>query len=281
MRWGTQSLFPSKPLDWLKILIIPIVTCLLLLFLINLRDSYQATAIIYPTLSSTGEIKRGSLKGMSRIDRRLTVLLYRAAKRDFAINNATRLGLLKSHQLMRLFIENQDILPLLYPKRKTPSIFKATVLLKKQLIIKQDQKSQFVKITYKNKEPAVAAMIINQYIQFVNSHINQYNKSQLQSKLSRIDKELNKTNVKALRQALITERETLLMQLNDPSTFSIPAFEVIDWAEVPEKPIFKRPIIVLALTFFISFGYVLIRSAAKREKNIKRKLLLSDDLSLL
>ena len=68
--------------DWLKLILIPLILCMLVVFLMNLTPKYEATATIYPVVDSVDNLDRSALRKMERSARRLIRSMNRQKKKQ-------------------------------------------------------------------------------------------------------------------------------------------------------------------------------------------------------
>jgi len=132
--------------DWLKLILIPLILCMLVVFLMNLTPKYEATATIYPVVDSVDNLDRSALRKMERSARRLIRSMNRQKKSKNITAVHEKIAQLKSVQLTKRFIIKYDLKKLLFEdkwdtenqrwqntnKKGEPSLAKAAKKLNKR-----------------------------------------------------------------------------------------------------------------------------------------------------
>lgn len=174
---------------------------------------------------------------------------------------AEALATLKSAALTEGFIEDNGLLPLLYPKKwdavaktwksddpeKIPTLWKAERKFAESIrSIAEDKKTGMVTMTITWRDPKLAAEWATGLVARANSILRARAISEAQSNLNYLNEQLRKTSVVELQSAIYGLIETQIKQVMVANGSEQYAFRVIDPAREPEErssP--KRAIIVV------------------------------------
>jgi len=196
------------------------------------------------------------------------------------------LAVLKSREFLWQFIKDQKLMPILFEDdwdvdkkrwkdddpKKQPGLWDAYRLFTKGslLTVSKDKDSGLVTVGIEWKDAALASQWVNLLISRLNEFLRQQAISRSNGNLHYLNKELSRTHVADMRQALfelISQQQKKAMLANTQKEF---AFQVIDKAVAPDrkaKP--KRALIVILSAFvagFLSVIYVFIREGVQRRK---------------
>jgi uncharacterized protein involved in exopolysaccharide biosynthesis len=195
------------------------------------------------------------------------------------------LAVLESRDLARQFIEQQDLLPVIFARkwdaklaRWTPSDPKdwpdardgVKYLIDKIRTVKEDKKSGLVTLTIDWKDAKTAADWANLYADRANEQIRSRALLEAQANVSFLEHELAATNVVTLQQSIGRLLDTELQKLMLARENKEFAFRVIDRAEVPKWRVWPKRVqtIVLATLFggALSIYLVFLRDAIRRRR---------------
>ena len=268
--------------DWLKLIVIPLLLCILVVFLINLTPKYEAIATIYPVVESVGNLDRSALRKMERSARRLIRSMNRQKKKNTITATHEKIAQLKSVQLTKQFIIEYDLKKLLFEdkwdtenqrwrntnNKGEPSLAKAAKNLNKRFKIKYNKKNNLITIKLTWKSPVIAAQIVNDYINFANNYIANELKRIKLDELNRLQRLNNETRYVSIQQDLIAQYESMLTSMNSESGPSARQFKVLSLAFIAEKPIFKLSpfliILVLLLSVFLVFLFIVLSKKSNK-----------------
>ena len=272
--------------DWLKLILIPLLLCILVVFLINLTPKYEATATIYPVVDSVGSLDRSALRKMERSARRLIKSMNRQKKSNNITAIHEKIAQLKSVQLTKQFIIKYDLKKLLFEdkwdtenqrwqntnKKGEPSLAKAAKKLNKRLKIKYNKKTNLINIKLIWKNPTIAAQIVNDYIDFTNSYIaDKLMRIQL-DELYSLQRLIIDNRYKYIQQELIAQHEAMLTSINSESQSLARQFKVLSPAYIAEEAIFKLSPILIVFVFILSVFCVLLFIALSKKSNKKSQI---------
>lgn len=288
--------FKPSITDWLKLLLIPLLVCALMVYLKNLKPIYEATATIYPNMdNSVSNVTQGSLKQLSRSVRRLTRLMNRQAKQNNALSIEEKLGHLKSYKLSNAFIKKYKLKKILFAKRwdeenqqwkslnknsnknipAEPTLKKAAFVFNKKLRIKYNKKSGFITVKFTYKDPAIAAKIVNDFIDFSNEYITAEDKRRLVIKMVSYKELIAKTNNVDMKKQLLSQYESMLVSKNIELDMSPKSFNILSKAYIPEETKFKFSLFLNIILYIFSalcvFLYILLKNAKKHRKTTQYK----------
>jgi len=194
------------------------------------------------------------------------------------------LAVLKSREFLWQFIKDQKLMPILFEDNwdadkkgwkedapeKQPGLWDAYRKFTRLLSVSSDKKSGLVTVGIEWKDPVLAAGWANMLVNRLNEFLRQQAISRSNGNLHYLNKELSRTHVADMRQALfelISQQQKKAMLANTQKEF---AFQVIDKAVAPDrkaKP--KRSLIVILSAFvagFLAVIYVFIREGIKRRE---------------
>jgi LPS O-antigen subunit length determinant protein (WzzB/FepE family) len=211
-----------------------------------LPPKYRAQALVAPVTQSTaasggggGGVLRqlGGIAAMAGID----IGSSSGRKDEF-------LATLNAKGFARDFIQTQNLLPILYARRwdaqsqrwradaTPPTLGEATKLFTEDVVsISDDHKTGFVTVTVDWYSPQLAAQWANGLIEMVNERLRTEAIHDAERRLDYLNKELAKTNVVEIRQAIYRLTEE---QVNNAMLANVQheyAYRFLDTAIAPEK----------------------------------------------
>jgi uncharacterized protein involved in exopolysaccharide biosynthesis len=179
--------------------------------------------------------------------------------------SAEPLAILQSREFVAAFIEEQELLPVLYAKQwdsqagnwiaespdDRPDIRDAVEYFNKNVIfVTEDAASGLVTLTIHWTEPQLAAEWANMLVRRLNGHLRKRALLEAESNVAYLQEELSGTNVVTLQQSVGRLLEAELQKVMLARGNEEFAFRVIDRAHVPKtrfKP--RRRLIVILATF--------------------------------
>lgn len=242
---GDLEEFPRRLLRAWKLLLIAAVAGGLIALLLTLfmRPLYRAKALVAPAntqgLSGQGSGLRqlSGLAGLAGID-----LGTGGGRREEA------LATLSSKSFAREFIQSANLLPVLYAERwdaragqwragqQPPTLGEAVRLFSENVVtISDDPKTTFVTVTVDWYSPQIAAEWANGMVNLVNDKLRNDAVQNSQHSLEYLDKELAKTNVVEVREAIY---HLIEQQVEDAMMASVQhdyAYRFLDPAVAPER----------------------------------------------
>ncbi|AZQ83733.1 hypothetical protein EKO29_06625 [Colwellia sp. Arc7-635] len=262
--------------DWLKLIVIPLLLCILVVFLINLTPKYETTATIYPIVESVGNLDRSALRKMERSARRLIWSMNQQKQKKRITTTHEKLAQLQSVQLTKQFIIKYDLKKLLFEdkwdsenlrwrdtnNKGEPSLAKAVKSLNQRFKINYDKNNNVITIKFTWKSPVIAAQIVNDYINFADNYIADELERIKLDELNRLQRLNNEIRYVSIQQDLIAQYESMLTSMNSESGPSARQFKVLSLAYIAEEPIFKLSpfliVLVLLLSVFLVFLFIVV-----------------------
>jgi len=275
--------FKLTLIDWLKLLLIPLLLSMLVVFITNFPPKYEATAIIYPVVDQVGNLNKSSLRKQERSARRLIKSMNRQKKKNTITATHEKIAHLQSLQLTKQFIIEYDLKKLLFEdkwdsenqrwrnakNKGEPSLAKAVKNLNKRFKIKYNQKNNLITLKLIWKNPIIAAQIVNDYISFTNSYIADKLKRIQLDELSSLQQLIIDNRYKYIQQELITQHEAMLTSMNSESHSLSRQFKVLSPAYIAEEPTFKfSPILIVIVLIFSAFCVFLFILSSKKPESI-------------
>lgn len=177
------------------------------------------------------------------------------------MNIHTTLAMLSSRTFTELFLETNNLLPILFEEEwdadkgdwksgTPPSKETADRLVKKLRFTNYDNQKGLITFAIEWTDPELAAEWVNSYVALLNDYVRKQAIEEAQNSIKFLQKELSETSVVSLQTILygMIEQQTQTIMLADARTDY--AFTIIDRARVPEereRP--NRTIIVLIAAF--------------------------------
>ena len=228
-----------------------------------LPRKYQAIILISPTASTAGGGQLGALGSIASQFGGLASLTGLGATGDS--KKAESIATLQSEALTIRYIQQNDLLPVLYPKlwdektktwtekdpSKVPTLWKANQMFKKGIrAIMTDTKSGLVTLTITWTDAKIAANWANGLVSLTNQYLREKAIAESERNIAYLTDQAARTNVIEARQAIysILQNELNKMMLargNDEY-----AFKIVDPASPPEKPSYPQPLSWLLLGVF-------------------------------
>jgi len=216
-----------------------------------LPKSYKAVIVISPVTQTPGV--GGQLSGMSSLLSNfgggLASLAGLASGSD--TKRAESLAVLQSEALTSKYIQQNDLLPTLFPKAwdaqhqrwlqtdpiVRPTLWKGNQFFKKKVrTVLTDAKTGLVTMTIAWHDPRIAAKWANDLVAMTNDYLRKKAIDESERNISYLNAQAAKTDVVAVKQAIYTLLQTeinkeMLARGNDEY-----AFKILDPAVAPERP---------------------------------------------
>jgi uncharacterized protein involved in exopolysaccharide biosynthesis len=184
-------------------------------------------------------------------------------------NTTEPLAILKSHHLIRDFIQDRGLVNVLMPTKgwwgheRPPDIRDAVIFFDKNVRdVKEDKKTGLITLSIRWTDPVVAADWANSLIDRVNAEMQARAEVEAAKNLAYLQGELGATNIPSLQQAIARLIESEMQKAMLAKGNREFAFKIIDPATVPKYRAFpKRTLIVLGagiLGGLLSVAWVLV-----------------------
>ncbi|PZN30024.1 MAG: hypothetical protein DIU71_13130 [Proteobacteria bacterium] len=249
---------------------------------------YRAQALLVPANTSSslggssGSSMLGQLGGLASL---AGVLLPSDAETDEA------LALLKSRELTQAFIEENDLMPVLFHKKwnaetgewrvtgdKVPTLWDAYKYFNRKVRkVYQDKATGHVTLQIEWRDPQVAADWANELANRVNLAMRQRAIDEAARSIRQLNVELAKTQVVSLQQAIAQLVQTQIERQTIAEVREEFAFRILDRAAPPDLDDYERPKPVLYAAVGMFMGFVAGLSLAvmldrRRVLDAKRRL---------
>jgi uncharacterized protein involved in exopolysaccharide biosynthesis len=226
--------------------------------------TYEASTVLSPVTNTPGE---GSLSGLGSLASQFGGLASLAGiSLGTDSRRAESIAFLQSDALTRKYIEENDLLPVLYDgawdareKRwkvdspaKVPTLWQATRFFKRGIrTVTTDNKTGLVTLTVAWHDPRAAAKWANDLVTMTNGYLRDQAIAQADRDIAYLNGEAEKTNVVEARQAIFTVLQNELNKSMLARGSQEYAFKVIDPATAPERQASPRPRLWTAVGLFI------------------------------
>lgn len=221
-----------------------------------LPPKYEASITLVPPANQG---TRSSLGSLSSAVSQFSGLASIAGIHIGATSGSQTLALatLKSRLLLNKYIEQQNLMPVLFPSawnakskkwrfsnvKRDPTLWDADQLFHKIRTIKASARTGVVRMTITWHNPVVAAQWANGLVVLTNRYLRHQTISRTRRELRYLRKEVSKTNVVGVRNAIYTLMETEIKTLMVANARKQFAFRVVDPAIPPSGKIFPRPLL--------------------------------------
>ncbi|MHB8814701.1 MAG: Wzz/FepE/Etk N-terminal domain-containing protein [Steroidobacteraceae bacterium] len=188
------------------------------------------------------------------------------------------IAVLKSELLTQRFIEQNDLLPVLYPKlwnpqtktwrtsdpQETPTLWKANRVFANKIRAVEEGRGGLVtlKITWTN--PQAAADWANQLVAMTNSYLRNKAIAEAERNIAYLNEQASKTTVLEARQAIFSLLESEIDREMVARGRTEYALRVIDPAFAPDKPSSAGPKLLGLLGFGLGFTMAALLTLGKR-----------------
>jgi uncharacterized protein involved in exopolysaccharide biosynthesis len=183
-----------------------------------------------------------------------------------ANKTAESIAVLRSRSIARSFIEDLDLLPVLFEddwsittntwknddQEKWPDIRDAVLYFDEEIrFVSEDSKSGLVELAIEWKDPETAALWATLLVDRVNTYMRARALKEAETNVDYLRAQLATSNLITMQQSIGRLLETELQRLMLASGNDEFAFRVVDPAQVPKLPTWPRPLMVLLLGFVL------------------------------
>jgi uncharacterized protein involved in exopolysaccharide biosynthesis len=195
-----------------------------------------------------------------------------------ATEDQDALAVLDSHRLAEVFIQRNDLVPVLLPKsKKPPTMWRAVKQFKEgTLAVHKDARKGVTTIVVTWKDPQTAAKWANAYAQLANEVIRKRTIDESSRNIAYVNEQIARTNDVDLRKVLynILESQTkTLMLANAREEY---AFQIVDPAVPPELKAGPHGsiflLVGLTLGFCLGGGIAFAHDRIGRQRRARREL---------
>jgi uncharacterized protein involved in exopolysaccharide biosynthesis len=271
---------------WLILCITALTTLVAGALALTVQKRYQASVIVSPVSSSESSSQMGTLSSLTSQFSGLASLAGVSVSGDSKKFEA--LAVLQSEALTERFVQQNDLLPVLYQKQwdsvakrwkqsdpeKVPTLWKANRFFKNKIrTLNNDSKTGLATLTITWKDPQLAARWANQLVELANNYLRDKATRESERNIAYLTEQASKTDVVGVRQAIYSllqneiNKEMLARGNNEY------ALKVVDPAFAPELPSSPQLILWLIVGFFggllAAVFVTLIRNSWQKNKNMR------------
>ncbi len=245
------------------------------------EEKYNASTLIMPVSEDAGA---GGMGGLGALASQFGGL---ASLAGISIPGGERkaeyVAILQSEALTARFIEEKNLLPVLFADKwdpvthdwkagdsakKQPTLWQAKQFFKKKVRrFSTDTQSGLSTLTISWADPVLAAKWANDLVAMANDYIREKTIRQSERNVEYLTGQLVKTDKVAVQNSISSLLENEFKKIMLSQGNAEYAFRVIDPASIPEKPAFPKPFIWTLLGcvagFLISCVVVLVRAIAR------------------
>jgi uncharacterized protein involved in exopolysaccharide biosynthesis len=210
---------------------------------------YEASVTISPISETESSNRLGALSSMTSQFSGLASLAGISVGSDS--KKSESLAVLQSQALTRDYIQKNDLLPVLYPKKwdavgkkwkpmdpdDIPTLWKANRFFKNKIrTVTTDTKTSLVTLTITWTDPAVATKWANDIVRLTNDTLRQKEIDESERNIAYLNEEAAKTDVVAVRQGIYTLMQSEINKVMVARGSEEFALKVVDPAFVAELP---------------------------------------------
>jgi uncharacterized protein involved in exopolysaccharide biosynthesis len=211
---------------------------------------YEASTVLSPVSSTSGGLAGSATSQLGGLAALAGITVGSDSKKSES------LAFLQSNGLATMYIQSNNLLPILYAKRwdadlkswkrkdDPPTLWKAAQYFKKNLRkVTSDTKTGIVTLTINWTDPVIAAVWANGLVHMANNYLRDKAIEESERNIAYLSAEATKTTVVEARQAIYTVLQNELNKSMIARGSEEYAFKVVDSAVTSEKP--ASPIKVL------------------------------------
>lgn len=260
---------------WLVLLFVTLSVSTAAILAWSIPPTYTADIVISPVSDSSMSSGPGAVSSVLSQFGNIASLAGISTSAD--TRKAESLAVLESEALTDRYIEQNNLLPILYSDkwdvhrarwveddpRKAPTLWRAYQYFKRKVrTVATDPKTGIVTLTIEWNDPHLAAKWANGLVQAANDFLREKAIMQSERNISYLNSQAAKTDIVPIKQAIYVLLEAeinkeMLARGNDEY-----AFKILDPAIAPEKPSSPRPLlwiliaVVGSLTLSVFAAYV-------------------------
>jgi uncharacterized protein involved in exopolysaccharide biosynthesis len=240
--------------------------------------SYEATLVVSPV---SGDSQNGMSGGLSSAASQFSGLASLVGISTTAdTKKFETLAVLKSQDLTRQYISENNLLPILYPKRwdavnrrwkpgeKIPTLWTANLMFSDKIrAITTDSKTGLSTLSITWSDPATAARWANDLVKMTNDYLRNQAIRQGELNISYLTEEAAKTDEIGVRQAIYSILQNEISKVMLARGSEEYALKVVDHAYPPERPSNPKPILWVCIGtlvgLVVSFTIIVLRKPVK------------------
>jgi len=239
-----------------------------------LPKTYEASILVSPDVNTPGESRMGGGLG-SALSQMGGLASLAGLSLGMNSHSAETVAVLKSETLTETFIQQNNLLPVLYPKlwdarlqrwkvsdpAKVPTLWKANREFDHHIrFVSSDPKTGLVTLTIDWKDPRQAAAWANGLVKETNDFLRAKAISEADRNIAYLESEAAKTDMVGVKEAIygVLEDEIdkeMLARGNDEY-----ALKVLDPAQPPERASSPEPVLWVLLAVFAALLFAVLAS---------------------
>jgi LPS O-antigen subunit length determinant protein (WzzB/FepE family) len=262
---------------WTVFVVTAVFVALASVYVFVAKDRFRAEVLLRPADTKSTPGISGALGGLGG--------LASLAGINIGVGNtAEPIAVLSSREFTAAFLEDQNLLPVLFPgrwdsvnKRWKPSWLSSEVpdirdgvryFDKNIRTVREDKKTGFVTMSIEWTDPNVAANWANLLVERVNERMRNRALAESELNVAYLKQELASSNIVSLQQSIGHVLENELQKLMLAKATKEYSFKIIDHAEPPKWRSSPRRVLVIGASFMIGLAtsvfYIVARYANKR-----------------
>jgi len=262
---------------WLVFFVTAIFVALASAYAFTAKERFRAEVLLKPADTKSPLGMSGSLSGLGG--------LASLAGINIGVgNSAEPIAVLSSREFAAAFLEDQNLLPVLFPSRwdsvnkrwkpswlssEVPDIRDGVRYFDKNIrTVREDKKTGFVTMSIEWTDPKVAANWANLLVERVNERMRNRALAESELNVAYLKQELASSNIVSLQQSIGHVLENELQKLMLAKATKEYSFKIIDHAEPPKWRSSPRRVLVIGASFMIglatSIFYIVARYANRR-----------------
>jgi uncharacterized protein involved in exopolysaccharide biosynthesis len=245
--YDLSSLFWSR--RWLIVCVTAFTTLAAIGVTFLVHKKYQASIVISPISSTDSSNRLGALNSVTSEFAGLASLAGISVGNDS--KKSESLAVLQSEALTEAYIQKNDLLPVLYPKKwdavakkwktsdpdEMPTLWKANRYFKNKIRdVVIDNKTSLVTLSITWYDPHVAAKWANDLVRMANDSLRDKEIAESERNIAYLNEEASKTDVVGIRQAVYTLMQSEINKVMVARGSEEFALKVVDPAFAPETP---------------------------------------------
>jgi LPS O-antigen subunit length determinant protein (WzzB/FepE family) len=244
-----------------------------------LPKKYEVQVLLSPVMNQAGSGGIGTIASSTSAELGGLASLAGLSSSGGGGAKSETLATLQSETLTERYIQDNDLLPVLYhkiwnpqqkrwlPNKKVPTLWKANRYFAKTIRgFKENSRTGLATMTITWTDPKIAADWANGLVKLTNDYLRDKAIKESEGNIAYLDEQIAKTNVVPIRNVLYSLMETEIKKQMLARGSEEYALKVIDAAVPPDKPVSPDPILWTVAAFFagllISSAVVYVRFIA-------------------
>ena len=217
---------------------------------------FTASVVVVPVSSSNGSGSLGALGGLASQFGGLASLAGVAVPGDSRKNEA--MAVLQSEALTERYIQDHDLLPVLFRKRwdpvrkqwnssdadDIPTLWKANDYFKRNIrSVSNDTKSGLATLSITWRDPKMAATWANDLVRMTNQYLRTKEIAEAEANIAYLNEQAIRSDVLPIKQGIYTMLQSEINKVMIAKGSTEFALKVVDPAVAPEKAVTPQPVL--------------------------------------